>query len=143
MSVETTWAVAGLLLIIADVVFGTFYMLFIGAAALITALLVWLKVLPNESVQWLVFAVISIASVILFRKKLVTAFGKDGADKYVEHAGQKVNVLEAIPAHGIGKVTYKGSQWQAKTQDGTALEANSQAEIVTMDGIILIVKADS
>ncbi len=40
MSEPTVWGIAGLIMIIADVVLGTFFMLFLGGGALLTAILV-------------------------------------------------------------------------------------------------------
>jgi membrane protein implicated in regulation of membrane protease activity len=77
--------------------------------------------------------------VILFRKKLLAAFGPRKNERYVEHIGQKVRVVDAIAAHGQGRVLYRGSEWPARTADGSALDADSAAEITATDGILLTV----
>jgi membrane protein implicated in regulation of membrane protease activity len=138
MSEPTIWGIAGLIMIIADVVLGTFFMLFLGGGALLTAVLVIAGV-HDPVAQWLAFGGFSAMGVILFRKKLLTAFGPRKNERYVEHIGQKVRVVDAIPAHGQGRVLYRGSEWPARTADGSALDADSAAEITATDGILLTV----
>lgn len=141
MNTETIWAVVGLLLIIADLIFGTFFILFVGAGALVTAILVWTGVLVDPTWQWIVFAVVSTLGLVLFRNKLVKAFGRGAKDTYDEHRGQRVVVAENIPANNTGRVSYRGAEWPAKTSDGSALEAGRSAVIKNYDGIILEVEA--
>ncbi len=138
MSEPTVWGIAGLIMIIADVVLGTFFMLFLGGGALLTAVLVMAGV-QEPVMQWLAFAGFSAFGVILFRKKLVAAFGPRKNERYVEHIGQKVRVVDAIQANGQGRVLYRGSEWPARTADGSALDADSAAEITATDGILLTV----
>jgi hypothetical protein len=138
MNEATIWGIAGLVMIIADVVLNTFFMLFLGGGALLTAVLM-LAGVQEPVVQWLAFAGFSALGLVLFRKKLIAAFGPRHNDRYVEHIGQKVRVVDAIPANGQGRVLYRGSEWPARTADGSALDADSAAEITATDGILLTV----
>lgn len=138
MNEATVWGVVGLVMVIADVVLGTFFMLFLGGGALLTAVLVMAGV-QEPVTQWLAFAAFSALGVLLFRKKLVSAFGPKKNDRYIEHVGQKVRVVEAIQANGQGRVIYRGSEWPARTGDGSAMESGQTAEITATDGILLTV----
>lgn len=137
MTQEIIWGAVGLLLIIADVVFGTFFMLFLGAGALITAGLTWAGILPDPTYQWLVFGGTSVLGVLLFRKKLLQAFGPGSNEKYNEHTGQQVEVTEDIPLKGTGKVKYRGTEWLARSHDGKVIPAGEKVMITGNDGIIL------
>lgn len=141
MTPEIMWGAAGALLIIADVVFGSFFMLFLGAGALITAALVWAGLLPDPAWQWIVFAAVSGAGVLAFRKKLLAWFGPDGKSKYTEHAGNRVEVLVTIPAQGNGKVKYRGTEWLASSKSGIEISEGQTAVITGNDGIVLEVEA--
>lgn len=141
MTPEIMWGAAGALLIIADVVFGSFFMLFLGAGALITGALVWAGLLPDPAWQWIVFAAVSGIGVLAFRKKLLAWFGPDSNNKYNEHAGQRVEVVETIPAQGNGKVKYRGTEWLASSKNGVEIGAGSAAVITGNDGIVLEVEA--
>ncbi|MCC7299075.1 MAG: NfeD family protein [Bacteroidia bacterium] len=139
MNIETIWLIAGLIMVIADLLFGTFFILFVGAAALITGMLIWMGILPDPTWQWVVFAVVSTLGLVLFRKKLVQIFGKGSGDLYQEHRGQKVQVIETIPVNGKGRVNYKGADWYAKSNDEQPIEAGDTAVVQQLDGIVLIV----
>ncbi len=142
MTSESYWAIAGLLLIIADVIFGTFFMLFVGIGAIFTAGLMWSGLVQNyPAMQWIVFAATSAAGVLLFRNKLVNSFGGGSVSRYNEHKGQPVLVTETIPNNGMGRVKYKGAEWPARTANGEALHEGNKAEILKTDGIILEVIA--
>ncbi|MBL7812323.1 MAG: NfeD family protein [Bacteroidetes bacterium] len=137
MSTELYWAAAGIGLIIADVIFGTFFVLFLGASALVTALLVWTGLLPDPALQWLVFAIVAAAGVLLFRKKLLKSFGPGHGSNFNEHLGQQVVVSSHIPANGQGRVSYRGTEWPASTMDGSALEEGAKGIVRHTDGILL------
>lgn len=141
MTPEIIWGAAGLALIIVDLVFGTFFMLFLGGAALITAAMVWAGLLPEPTYQWLVFAGISALSMLLFRKKLVEQFGAGNKSAYNEFEGQIVDVVEDIHPPDAGRVKFRGAEWIAKSSDNTSIAAGSKAEITAADGIILMVKS--
>lgn len=143
MDAAIFWGSAGLILIIADVVFGSFFMLFLGVGALVTGAAVWSGTLANPVYQWLCFALVSLSGVISLRKPLIHRFGSKSAKGYDEHTGQRVFVCEAIPAGGSGRVMYRGAEWPARTLDGSALGQNSHALIHALDGIMLIVIAEA
>lgn len=143
MDAAVIWGAAGLILVIADVAFGSFFMLFLGAGALITAMLAWGSVLPAPIGQWLCFAAASAAGVVFLRKPILRRFGSKSENRYEEHAGQRVLVCEAIPAGGTGRVMYRGAEWPARTWDGNAMDAEMHAQIVSLDGIMLVVRPES
>jgi membrane protein implicated in regulation of membrane protease activity len=142
VNTETIWAIAGGGMIIADLLFGTFFILFTGAAALITALLIWTGILPQDPTwHWVSFAVLSTLGLLLFRKKLSSLFGKDGKETYDDHKGQIVVVKDTILAHSRGKVLYKGTEWYAKSENAVEIPAGTEVVITATEGITLIVKS--
>jgi membrane protein implicated in regulation of membrane protease activity len=143
MDAAIIWGAAGLILIIADVVFGSFFMLFLGAGALTTAALIWGGFMSDTLYQWLCFAAASSAGVLFLRKPLLSRFGAQSAPRYDEHTGQRVLVCEAIPAGGTGRVVYRGAEWPARTHDGSSMPQDAHALIQSLDGIVLIVQAES
>lgn len=141
MNTETIWAIAGVVMIIADLLFGTFFILFTGAAALITALLIWTGILPQDPTwHWVSFAIVSTLGLLLFRKKLSALFGKDGKETYDDHKGHIVVVKEPILAHSRGKVMYRGTEWYAQSENALEITTGTEVIIVATEGITLIVK---
>ncbi len=140
MNAEIIWGAAGLLLILADVVFGTFFVMFLGAGALVTAALLWMGVPLNNTLQWLVFAAVSGFGVLLLRKKLMHWFGPSDEERFQEHKGQPVLVVETVSPGKSGKIKYRGTEWQAATDENEELQAGEPAIITHLDGIVVYIR---
>lgn len=141
MSPELMWGAIGLALVILDMLFGSFYLLFLGLGALVTALSTWLGFTVDPTWQWTTFAVVSILGILLFRKRLVKHFGP-GGDRYTEHVGEKVKVIQDVTAKD-GKVMYRGAEWQARSKDGALIPVGEDARILKTDGIVLVVELEN
>ncbi|MBI3714438.1 MAG: NfeD family protein [Betaproteobacteria bacterium] len=117
MATYLVWAFAGFLLIIIELMTGTFYLLVIGVAALVGALVAWLG--AGMWIQVLAAIAVAAAGTALvhywWRKR--PAMPNSNADL---DAGQTV-VLDAWvnQAAGLARVKYRGSTWDAKVL-GTA-----------------------
>ena len=112
MATYLLWAIAGFILIIAELVTGTFYLLVLGVAALVGALVAWLG-----GAFWL--QAISTAAATLIGTYLVHTWWKSHpkesqAENSLE-VGQTV-VFEAWvnEASGAARVKYRGASWDAK-----------------------------
>jgi len=139
MNDEIMWGATGLSLIIADVLFGTFFVLFLGFAALLVAVFAWTGLLTNPLYQWVLFAVFSSAGVILGRAKLQQWFGPGKEDKYNEHQGHFVEVVEAIEGNKQGKVKYRGTEWLAVSNTAESFSIGETAQIAKLDGIVIYI----
>ncbi len=141
MSDAIIWAAAGVGLIIADVIFGTFFVMFLGLGALITGLTSYVHLTDHATGQWLTFALASALGVLLFRKKMLSMFGPsaEGKEKYTDFIGHPVTVVTAIPAGGTGRVSYRGSEWPAESEDGSAMAEGESAVVRRTDGITLVI----
>jgi membrane protein implicated in regulation of membrane protease activity len=106
------WALGGLLLIIVEVLSGTFYLLVIGVAAFAGAGVALSG--GGFAVQAIAATLMAIAGVFLVHNRrlgrgLVDAPGND-FDK-----GQRVTIDEWInEAEGIARVRYRGTLWDAR-----------------------------
>lgn len=140
MSADVTWGAIGLLLIIADVVFGTFFVMFLGAGALITATILWMGIPMNTASQWLTFSGLSTMGVVLLRKKLMQWFGPSKEERFEEHKGQTVLVTESITPAKPGKVKYRGAEWQAATNNDDSFDKGENAVITHLDGIVVYIR---
>ncbi|MFZ5834045.1 MAG: NfeD family protein [Pseudomonadota bacterium] len=71
------WAIAGVLLLIAEVLITTSFLIPFSAAAFIVALLVWLKLLPMGLLwQGLIFSILGVCLIPLSRKLLLKVSSK-------------------------------------------------------------------
>ena len=64
------WMLLGLLLLILEVqTFGGFFLMFFGVGALLVGVLVAIGLVAVDWVEWLLFSVLSVAAVLLFRHR--------------------------------------------------------------------------
>lgn len=131
------WAVLGLILIVAEVLTGSFFLLFFGISALLISILrlFGLDSLPTEMA---IFAVAGLAGTLLFRKKLHKSL-KEG-DTIALDVGEKVRLTEDIPAKATSSITYRGTRWTAVNDSDSNLKQGDFALIARIDGVKVILK---
>ena len=139
MDAISVWVILGVGLLILEAVTVSFYSLFFGIGALATALLVYMDITPDTRSQLLVFGLASMASLLLFRKRLLILFNKT-KHEYTEFEGEVVNVSATIPLEGEGKVFYRGADWIAYSSHDQKIDKNTKVKIVKVDGIKLKVE---
>jgi membrane protein implicated in regulation of membrane protease activity len=124
------WAVTGLVLVIVELVTGTFYLLMLGLAAFGAALAAWLGF--DFSVQTVVAIVVS-------------AVGCWGVHVYkAKNRAQQMAPIDAgMPASfeswldagaRLARVRYRGASWDARVEGGEALEPGATVYVLAADG---------
>lgn len=139
LSGDVVWGVVGLLLLIAEIFSGAFVLCFFGAAALIIAGAKALTGTENLAVEVAAFALLGIASLFLFREKLLRNFGRRSAGVALD-SQKVVELTAALPARSAGKVEYQGTLWDAYNDSDMNLRAGDKAVVVGTQGIKLILK---
>ncbi|HLG30184.1 MAG TPA: NfeD family protein, partial [Candidatus Brocadiales bacterium] len=102
--------------------------------AVVTAITTGIGLTPDINSQLVVFAMTSILTMLLLRKlakKLFFGF----ADMSPEYIGEKVRVIQAIPAGGEGRIEYRGSPWTAYSDFADTIPEGSIVEIIVIDGV--------
>lgn len=133
------WVIIGVVMMIVEIFAVSFFFLFIGVGALVTALLTWLGITDGLIAQLIVFSAVSAASMLIFRKKLQESFNKKGGD-YNEFAGERATVIMPISPNGEGKVFFRGADWIAYAEGNLEIPANSHVAIKKANGIRLLVE---
>ncbi len=136
------WLVMGMVLLITEVVTPGFVIFFFGLAAVIVGLLIWF--IPSLPWTWqlILFAILSVSSLLTVRRSLRRMFdgrrsnGAQGIDDTC--LGRHVAVIEAIAPPREGKVEMNGTSWTAVAAE--PLEAGATAEVVGREGLTLTVK---
>ena len=116
MDLWMVWLIAGFVLVIAELVTGTFYLLVIGIGAFAAAVAAWTGV--HSIVQAVVAGVVALAGVwAVHHWHARNRSGKPG-DNLLDR-GQPV-VLEgwANESAGIARVRYRGTSWDARVAPG-------------------------
>ncbi len=137
------WMMTGTLLFGAEMlgVSAQFYLVFVGAAALVVGLLGMAGVALPEWAQWITFAVVALICMALFRARLYSKF--KGADGQVEERlimGDRIAVPERLTPGASCRVEYRGTTWSARNTDDVPIEAGVEAEVWETTGLTLHIR---
>ena len=117
MATYLLWAIAGFVLIIAELVTGTFYLLVIGVAALVGALVAFLG--GAFWLQALSAGAATLIGVYLAHRWLKKSPKKINTENSLE-VGQTVVFEHWVDeASGAARVKYRGASWDAKVTGST------------------------
>jgi len=137
------WFLIGLVLALVEMAMPGFVVIFFGIGAWAVTLLILFGILPSFNGQMLVFLIVSVASLILFRKKGKKIFeGKvAGKDQAVDEiTGERAVVMEDIYPNQLGgKVELHGTLWEANAD--TVIEKGRMVEIIERNNLTLRVRA--
>lgn len=138
------WLVLGVALLGVEmfVVDAQFYLVFLGISSTLVGLLGLAGVALPVWLQWLVFAVLSVATMLAFRRR-VYALVRGHAEPVQERVtpGDRVLVPTRLEPGQSCRVDYRGSSWTARNVDGKAIEAGSEAAISRVDELTLHLKS--
>ena len=139
------WLLLGLVLLAVEMATpGGFYILFFGLAAIIVGTLAGLDLLNTAWLQWLLFSVLSIISLFLFRNSLLvwmTARELAGPD-VDSMIGETAVLAEDVPPGEVGKVELRGASWNARNAGHTLLAKGHRARVERVDGLTLWIKPE-
>ena len=148
MDPEIIWLLLGIFLILAEFAVPGLVVIFFGFSALIVGILIWTEIIPGEGPPpFVVFAIVSLGTLLLLRKQCKSWFV--GRSLGSQIAGEDDDFLgrEAIVASGFdnsraqaGRVTYRGTQWDARTVEETPLKAGDPVKIIGRKDSVLIVE---
>jgi membrane protein implicated in regulation of membrane protease activity len=139
------WMVLGLALLGAEMMTpGGFYILFFGLSALLVGAVVGLDVVTVDWLQWLLFSVIAIGSLLLFRGPLLARIN-DGSGTHAEVdslIGEVAIALEELPAGATGKAELRGTTWTTKNVGATPFRKGQRGKVTNVDGLTLWMTAE-
>jgi membrane protein implicated in regulation of membrane protease activity len=140
------WIIVGAALLGAEtVVPADFYLVFLGLSAFAVGLLGLAGLDAPAWVQWSIFAVFSVGSLVVFRSRVRERFGVSGSDPRVEDTlvGEVGVVRGPLPSGAVGRVELRGSLWSARNGDDEALEPGTRVRVERVDGLLLHVRRES
>ena len=132
------WVIVGMVLVIAELVTGTFYLLVLGVGALAAAVVAWAG--GNELIQVLMAGAVAIGGA-WFVHHWHEAHRKsdEGRANFLDR-GQPV-VLEgwSNESAGIARVKYRGTSWDARVASAAKPTPGSTLYIDAQEGQTLVV----
>ena len=139
------WLILGMLLLAVELQASTeFYLLFFAVGAFVVSLLAALGFAVEGSTQWLLFAVISLVALPLFRRRLLERLRLKGMPPEVETlVGEIAIPLQDIAGDSTGRVELRGTVWNARNATGRLLASGQRCSVVRVEGLMLWVQEES
>jgi len=134
------WFVLGAFLMGVELVAidAAFYLMFIGIAAVLTGLAVLSGLSPEAWMQWVLFAVLALSSMLMFRKRLYEKL-RGNAPGFDVLTGEFLELEEDLKAGATCRLAFRGSTWKVKNKGPESLAKGASVQINRVNGLTLIV----
>lgn len=135
------WAVIGVLLLSAEMflIDAQFYLVFLGVAAIVVGLIDWFGASLSGVAQWLLFALLALVSLVIFRGRLYRYLRKSaGTVPELLNVGDLVQLPAALAPGESCRIEYRGTSWTARNVDQQQL--NGEVTIARIEGLTLLVQ---
>lgn len=138
------WLVIGALLMGTELVAvdAAFYLMFIGFAAVVVGLTGLVGITLPVWGQWVLFSIIAILSLVLFRRRLYQKLRSNTTEMRNASVGKVVQVTEDVAPGRSTRVQVHGTYWTATNTGDAVIPAMSNARVVTNDGMVMNIVAD-
>jgi membrane protein implicated in regulation of membrane protease activity len=138
-----TWILLGLVLLLAEVITaGGFYILFFGVGAVIVGILSSLDLAGPLWLQIVLFPVLSVLSLWLFRERLLH-LTQGGSRRDVDSLiGESAVAVDEIGVNAMGKAEMHGTSWNARNVGDKTLARGERCRVDRVDGLTIFVRAE-
>ena len=139
------WMLLGLVLLGVEMATpGGFYILFFGLAALAVGTVVGAGFIEAEWIQWLLFSVLAILSLLIFRGPLLARIKmRDKEMPTVDSiVGESALPLEDLVPSGTGKAELRGTTWTAHNSGPALLKKGQRCKVERVEGLTLWITAE-
>jgi membrane protein implicated in regulation of membrane protease activity len=139
------WIVVGAALLGSELflVDADFYLVFLGASALLVGGLGLVGLEGPAWLEWLLFAAVAVASLTLFRGPVYRRLRGGAAELREAFVGEVAVAQSPIAPGQTGRAELRGSTWQARNVGGRAIEVGGRARVVRADGLVLEVQPEA
>lgn len=139
-----SWIVLGLALLFGELITpGGFYILFFGVGAVIVGALAGFDLAGPAWVQVILFSVISVGMLWLFRERLLQLTQGATPNNVDSLVGETAVIMEEIPSNGIGKAEMRGTSWNARNIGEKPLARGERCRVERIDGLTLVVRSET
>ena len=138
------WIVLGAALLAAEsVVDAQFFLVFFGAAALITGTLAALGLAGPVWLQWTIFGALCVVGAATFRRRLYARIRSSASEVGQSTVGELAVVREPIAPGGRGQVELRGTVWRAHNTGSAALAPGDSARVTHVEGVELVLRREA
>ena len=139
------WIIAGAILLGAELAFvdAQFYLVLVGAAAIVVGLLAIAIPGFDEWAQWAVFAALGIVLMVGFRNRVYRWLRGHPPEVVTGPGGGSVTLPAALAPGDSCQVEYRGSFWTARNDGNVPIPAGGHARVAHVHGLTLSVRLDA
>ena len=136
------WVIFRLLLLAGELLTpGGFYVLFFGVAGVCVGLVTRLFPAFPAVGQWLLFSVLAVASLLVFRRPLLEWFRRRSPSKEVDSlVGETAEALEDIAPGQTGRAELRGAAWKAENAGAVPIACRQRCRVVRVEGLTLFIE---
>jgi inner membrane protein len=121
---------------------GGFFMLFFGLAALVVGALAGSGLTRPVWLQWLLFSLLSVGSLLVFRRRLLAWLQSPEARGVASLVGDVAVLLGDLPPGTVGKAELRGTAWSVRHDGPETLVRGSRCRVHRVDGLTLHVRPE-
>jgi membrane protein implicated in regulation of membrane protease activity len=138
------WLVVGLVLVLLEMAAsGGFYVIFFGVAAIAIGSMHLLGLSQALWLDLLLFSLISVGSLLLFRGRLIRWLRLDQGQADVDSlAGEVGTTVEDIPSGAVGRVELRGTVWTARNGTTAPIARGTRSVVIRVDRLMLIIRPE-
>lgn len=139
------WIVAGLLLMLLELVLPGGVAFLVGAGAALVGVLLLSGVIEGimpALTSWFILSIVLLLSL----RNVVTRFvpstvSRSNTNEDIDAHGHLVHITETIPADGEGRIEYRGTSWKARSYHGDrTLEKGERVRLVVRQDLAWLVE---
>lgn len=135
------WVLFGFLLLAIESLSAGLHVGFFAAGAMAVGLLVALGLGGPLWVQILLFTLISVASLLLFRKPLLRALKLDRSSEEIDTlVGETAVALDEIGGGALGKAELRGASWNARNTGTEPLRRGDRCVVERVEGLTIHIR---
>lgn len=136
------WLAGGLVLLVVELVTPSgFFVMFFGLGALTVGILARLALAGDPWAQWLIFSILSVVYLLLFRGRL---------RRSVEQPSGNVDTLigeiaiprERIHPGQIGRVDLRGTLWNGRNDAAVFIEPGQRCRVTGVDNLVVFLQPE-
>jgi len=136
------WIVLGAVLLAAELflIDAQFYLVFLGSAAIAVGFLDVAGLGAPAWVEWLLFAGLSVVTLLAFRRRLYAKLRPVAAGLEEALVGESGVAREALAPGARGSAELRGTTWTAQNVGSDAIPAGARVTVERAEGLVLQVR---
>ena len=133
------WIIFGAFLLGSELlgVDAAFYLVFIGIAAILTGMVELTGLQLELWVQWMLFAGLSLVSMVMFREKLYKKIRGGGPGFDASPTGEILKLEEDLQAGDSCRMEHRGTNWTVLNASSEAFKKGSNVRVTGVEGLTL------